>query len=163
MKFIFSIPLFYISGFPGGVVVKNPPAIAGDVRDTGFSLGVRKIPWRRKWQPSPVFLPWKSLDRGAWQATKTMGSQRVGHNWARTFYVYLGMCNRQNLGSYTGWPIIILASVNDNLYLKNMNFLTLHILYVAHPITDLPQIHLRLPLKFEWECFYLRNVLHFCK
>ena len=27
--------------------------------------------WRRKWQPTPVFLPGKlnSMDRGAWQAT----------------------------------------------------------------------------------------------
>ena len=26
----------------------------------GFNLGVGKIPWRRKWQPIPVFLPGKS-------------------------------------------------------------------------------------------------------
>ena len=25
--------------------------------------------WSRKWQPTPVFLPGKSHDRGAWQAT----------------------------------------------------------------------------------------------
>ena len=29
----------------------------------------RKIPWRRKWQPIPVFLPGNPMDRGAWQAT----------------------------------------------------------------------------------------------
>ena len=23
--------------------------------------------WRRKWQPTPVFLPGESMDRGAWQ------------------------------------------------------------------------------------------------
>ena len=26
-------------------------------RRCGFNLWVRKIPWRRKWQPTPVFLP----------------------------------------------------------------------------------------------------------
>ena len=26
------------------------------------SLGVRKIPWRRKWQPTPVSLPRKSVE-----------------------------------------------------------------------------------------------------
>ena len=26
----------------------------------GFDPWVRKIPWRRKWQPTPVFLPEKS-------------------------------------------------------------------------------------------------------
>ena len=40
-------------GFPGGTVVKNLPANAGDAKD---DLWVRKIPWSRKWQPTPVFL-----------------------------------------------------------------------------------------------------------
>ena len=29
---------------------------------------VGKVSWRRKWQPTPVFLPEKSLERGAGQA-----------------------------------------------------------------------------------------------
>jgi len=29
-------------------------------RRGGFDLWVEKIPWRRKWQPTPVFLPGKS-------------------------------------------------------------------------------------------------------
>ena len=36
---------------------KNPVANDGD---TGFDLWVRKIPWSRKWQPTPAFLPGKS-------------------------------------------------------------------------------------------------------
>ena len=35
----------------------------------GLDPWVRRIPWRRKWQPTPVILPRKSMDRGAWQAT----------------------------------------------------------------------------------------------
>ena len=31
-----------------------------------FCLWVRKIPWSRKWQPTPVFLPGESMVRGAW-------------------------------------------------------------------------------------------------
>ena len=43
------------------LVVKNPPANGGDIRDVGrFNPWVRKIPWRRKWQPTPVFLPRES-------------------------------------------------------------------------------------------------------
>ena len=38
-------------------MVKNPPANVGDV---DLIPGVGKIPWRRKWQPTPVFLPGKS-------------------------------------------------------------------------------------------------------
>ena len=41
------------------LTVKNPPANAGEVRD-GFSLWDTKIPWRRAWQPTPVFLPGES-------------------------------------------------------------------------------------------------------
>ena len=44
-------------GFPGSSVVKNPPATAGDA---GSVLGLRIQPKRRKWQPTPVFLPGKS-------------------------------------------------------------------------------------------------------
>ena len=35
-------------------MVKNLPANA---RDPGLNPWVRKIPWRRKWQSIPVFLP----------------------------------------------------------------------------------------------------------
>ena len=38
------------------LVVKNPPVNAGDIRDEGFDPWVGKIPWRRAWQPTPVFL-----------------------------------------------------------------------------------------------------------
>ena len=34
-----------------------------------FSSWVRKIPWRGKWQLTPVLLPGKSMDGGAWQVT----------------------------------------------------------------------------------------------
>ena len=46
-------------GFPGGTVVKNPPPNTGDTRDMGSIHGLRRFPWRRKWQPTPVFLPGK--------------------------------------------------------------------------------------------------------
>ena len=36
--------------------------------------------WRRKWHPTPVFLPGESQGRGAWWAA-VMGSHRVGHDW----------------------------------------------------------------------------------
>ena len=34
-----------------------------------FDPCIRKIPWRRKQQPTPVFMPGKSQDGGAWPAT----------------------------------------------------------------------------------------------
>ena len=53
-----------IYGFPGGTVVKNSP---DNTRDAGdMSLVPGKMPWSRKWQPTPVFLSgefhgWRSL------------------------------------------------------------------------------------------------------
>ena len=37
-------------GFPGGSIVK-----CLDCGRSGFDPWVRKIPWRRKWQPAPVY------------------------------------------------------------------------------------------------------------
>jgi len=45
--------------FPGGTVVKNPPAMQ-ETKETRFDSWIRKIFWRRKWQPTPVFFPGKS-------------------------------------------------------------------------------------------------------
>ena len=39
-------------------MVKNPLASAGDMRH-GFDPCIRKIPWRRNWQPTTVLLPGK--------------------------------------------------------------------------------------------------------
>ena len=47
-------------GFPNGSMVKNPPANNRSLKRHGFDPWVGKIPWRRKWQINPVFLPGKS-------------------------------------------------------------------------------------------------------
>ena len=41
------------------LVIKNPPANAGDIKTCGFDPWVGKILWSRKWQPAPLFLPGK--------------------------------------------------------------------------------------------------------
>ena len=43
---------------PVAYQVKKPPAM-NDTQRCKFDPWVRKIPWRRKWQPAPVFLPGK--------------------------------------------------------------------------------------------------------
>ena len=40
-------------------MVKKSPVNAGDLGNKGLISGDRKVPWRRKWQPTPVFLPGK--------------------------------------------------------------------------------------------------------
>ena len=58
-----------------GLVVKNLPANAGDP-------WVGKIPWSRKWQTTPVFLPGKSLGQRSLLGYRSMGLQRIRHDWA---------------------------------------------------------------------------------
>ena len=43
-----------------------------------FDPWVRKIPWRRKWQPTPVFLSGKWIEESG--GLQSMGSQRVRHD-----------------------------------------------------------------------------------
>ena len=62
------------------LVVKNPSASAGDTRDIyGFDPWVGKIPWRRKWQPTPVFLHGKSHGLRSLEGYSPEG-HRVGHD-----------------------------------------------------------------------------------
>ena len=46
-------------GFPGGSVARKSACNAADIGDVGLIPGLGKIPWRREWQSTPVFLPGK--------------------------------------------------------------------------------------------------------
>ena len=90
-------------GFPGGTVVKNLPAITGDARDA-VNPWVGKLPWSRKWHPTPVFLPGNSLGRGAWQATVHGATKRQTqlNDWAHDGY--REHCNGLFIVEDRGWP-----------------------------------------------------------
>ena len=45
-------------------MVKNPPPSGGGHKRLGFDSWVSKIPWRRPWQFTPIFLPGES--HGQW-------------------------------------------------------------------------------------------------
>ena len=47
-------------GFPGGAKGKEPACQCRRHKRCGFDPWVGKIPWRRKWHPTPVLLPGKS-------------------------------------------------------------------------------------------------------
>ena len=47
-------------GFSGGASGKEPACQCRSCKRCGFDPWVGKIPWRRVWQPTPVFLPGKS-------------------------------------------------------------------------------------------------------
>ena len=55
-------------GFPGGLVVKNVPASAGDIRDEGSIPGFQRSLGGGTGNPLQYCLG-NPMDRGAWQAT----------------------------------------------------------------------------------------------
>ena len=58
-------------------------------RRHGFKAQAGKIPWRRKWQPTPVFLPGKSHRQRSLGRLQSMGLQRIGHNLVTTHTTYI--------------------------------------------------------------------------
>ena len=67
-------------------LVKNPPANAGDAKDTGSSPGLERSPGLGNGNPLQDTCLKNYMDRGTWQATvhQSMGSRRVGYDSART-------------------------------------------------------------------------------
>ena len=66
--------------FLDGIVVKNPPANAGDARDSGSIPGLGRPPGVGNGNPLQYFCLENPMDRGAWWAIQSLGSQRVGHD-----------------------------------------------------------------------------------
>ena len=68
-----------LKGFPWWLSGKESSC---QCRRHGFDSWVGKIPWRVKWQPTPVFLPEKfHAQRSLW-GLQSIGSQRVRHDIA---------------------------------------------------------------------------------
>ena len=58
------------------LVVKNLPASTGNIRQ-GFNLWLRQVPWRRAWQPTPVFLPGESHGQRALVGYSSWGPKEL--------------------------------------------------------------------------------------
>ena len=69
-----------ILGFPGGSLVKNLPTNTGDTKDAGSILGSGRLPGVENGNQLQYSCLKNSMDSGAWWATVSMGSQRVGHD-----------------------------------------------------------------------------------
>ena len=54
---------FYFWASQMALVVKNLPANSGAIKRYEFDPWIGKIPWRRSWQPTPVFSLGESHER----------------------------------------------------------------------------------------------------
>ena len=95
-----------IVGCPGGASGKES---ACQCRRYRFDPWVRKIPWRRAWQPTQVFLPGEShgqrslVGYGAWCCKKSDTTERLS-----TQCMILQLCEytKKNSELYTKWWVI---------------------------------------------------------
>ena len=65
-------------GIPRWLIDKES---ACQCRRLGFRPWVGKVPWRRKWQPTPVFLPGK-FHRQRSLAGYSLWGRKIGYDWA---------------------------------------------------------------------------------
>ena len=63
------IHIIYTCSFPGGTMVKNPPANAGDTKDTSLIPGSGRFPGEGHGNPLQYSFMENPMDRGAWWAT----------------------------------------------------------------------------------------------
>ena len=79
-------------------MVRNLPANAGDMR-YGFDIWVGKIPWRRKWQPIPVFLSGESHGQRSLAGYSPWGCKESGMTERLSTYMARLSKRRQSLRS----------------------------------------------------------------
>ena len=109
---VFPLSLLLSSlGFPGGTSDKEATCQCRRHRRCRFDPWVRKIPWRRKWQPTPVSCLEDPMDRGAWWATvHGVAKSQTRLKWLSTLFCVPQNCyqlskvqNQSMLGCLVYW------------------------------------------------------------
>ena len=65
---------------------KEPTSQCRRLKRCRFNPWIRKIPWRRTWQPTPVFLPGESHGQRSLEGWR---AQRVGHDWSDLAHMHI--------------------------------------------------------------------------
>ena len=63
----------FFGGFPGGAGGKESTCQCWKHKKYGLDPWFRKIPWRRRWQPVPVFFTRKFHGQRSWAGLQSMG------------------------------------------------------------------------------------------
>ena len=73
---------------PGGASGKEPTCQSRRYKRCGFNPWVGKIPWRRAWQPTPIFLPGKSHEQRILAGYSPWGCTESDTTEATMFFIY---------------------------------------------------------------------------
>ena len=102
--------------FPGGASSKEPACQCRRRKRHKFNPWVWKIPWRRKWQPIPVFLSGESHKQRVFVGYSPQCC-RVRHDWSN-----LAQMHRRNLQT---WHWTIATEFSNMEVIKNHSKCTL--------------------------------------
>ena len=83
---------------------KEAACQCGKHESLGFDPWVGKIPWRRAWQPTLVFLPGESHWTEEPGRLQFIGSQNVGHNWSNLVCMHDSLLFKCTMSFYTFEP-----------------------------------------------------------
>ena len=112
----------FVLDFPGDSASKG---LTCQGRQCGFISWVEKFPWRRKWQPTPVFFLGNPIEKGAWQAAVhrvTKSQTRLRRGAQRSNRVCVTGSFRV---SHDDWPSLFSVIHNQ----KQLNITDVHTLF----------------------------------
>ena len=89
--------------FPNGSAGKESTHNAGDV---GSISGLGRSPWRRKWQLTPVFLPWESHGQRSLAGYSPWSRKRIRHDLATKLSLLMLSHGMRSSDSSVGGPSI---------------------------------------------------------
>ena len=134
---VFNIYLYISRTCQVAQVVTNPPANAVRHKGCRCDPWVRKSPWRRAWQPTPVFLSGEFHGQEAWRATVPEVT-RVRHDLATKTATTYGI---RKLIKYfpevdPSWFLVSLDFwVSDKMYLSSSRIIDTFV-YNVHDQED---------------------------
>ena len=133
------------SGLPSWLSGKKKKKPSCQCRRCKSNPWVGKSPWKRKWQPTPVFLPGKSHGQRSQAGYSPWGCKRVGHDLAIKQYRGLpflgsasllwGFCVGTEDGSFPCWqasPRLGVKELDSNVTLSQQDLNKLYHLSKAH-------------------------------
>ena len=111
----------------------------------GFDSWVRKIPWRRKWTPTPIFLPGESHGQRSLLGYETIGVSKSQTQLKRlsthTGILYHTLNLKSDSKTYTIWLLLISPSPLQSPFL---------LFSLLHPLGHLDVPHLCKACPISW-------------
>ena len=103
------------TGFPSGAGGKEPTCQCRRYKTPGLNPWVRKTPWRRAWQPTPIFLPGESHG----QRSLVGYSPGVAKSWAWLTRLNVHACTAYRRKDQRIWKHQLKLSITKYTHRKN--------------------------------------------